>query len=317
MRPHKTKQFFFVLLKLSIVLGAFYFIYLKLAHNNQLSFSSFIAFLNKNALFSLKSIVFLLILTCFNWFFEILKWQNLISTLKTISFNQALKQTLGSLTASIITPNRIGEYGAKAMYFTPNLRKRVMLVNLIGNLQQMSITSIFGVIGLFFFINKYQLETHYFRLLIILVVGLIATGLFIFGLEKYNIKGFSIQKLKTFVQHFPKHQLFIGFTLSLARYLIFSFQFYYLFQIFHIELNYFNSMLGITSMYLLTSIIPSIFILDVVVKGSVAVYLFAFLGVNQLVILSIITIMWIFNFVLPSLIGSYFVLQFKIPKTET
>ena len=31
--PYKTKQFFFVLIKLSIVVGAFYFIYQKLANN--------------------------------------------------------------------------------------------------------------------------------------------------------------------------------------------------------------------------------------------------------------------------------------------
>ena len=76
-------------------------------------------------------------------------------------------------------------------------------------------------------------------------------------------------------------------------------------------------MVVITSMHLLVSIIPTIFIFDVVIKGSVAVYLFEFPGINELVILSVITIMWILNFVLPSFIGSYFVIQFKMPKPQT
>ena len=73
-------------------------------------------------------------------------------------------------------------------------------------------------------------------------------------------------------------------------------------------------MIFITSMYLLSSIIPALSIFDVVIKGSVAVFVFSFLEINQLIILSIITIMWLLNFVLPSIIGSYFVLLFKIPK---
>ena len=149
--PYKTKQFFFVLIKLSIVVGAFYFIYQKLANNNALSFSDFYSFLLKNNVFSLKNILFLLFLSAFNWFFEILKWKILVSSIKKISLKHALKQSLGALTASIITPNRIGEYGAKAIYYTSKLRKRIMLVNLMSNLLQMSVTIILGIVGLSFY----------------------------------------------------------------------------------------------------------------------------------------------------------------------
>jgi hypothetical protein len=75
-------------------------------------------------------------------------------------------------------------------------------------------------------------------------------------------------------------------------------------------------MMVITSMYLLASIIPSIFIFDVVIKGSVAVYLFSIVGIDEFTILSIIMIMWLLNFVLPSFFGSYYVLNFNLPKTD-
>ena len=84
---YKTKQFFFVLIKLSIVIGAAYFIYNKLTNNKELDFSVFIDFLTKNSLFSIKTVLFLLFLTFFNWFFEILKWQNLVFYVKQISYN--------------------------------------------------------------------------------------------------------------------------------------------------------------------------------------------------------------------------------------
>ena len=50
---------------------------------------------------------------------------------------------------------------------------------------------------------------------------------------------------------------------------------------------------------------------DVVLKGTVAVWVFSYFNIEPLTILSITTLMWIFNFVLPAIIGSYFVLTFK------
>ena len=106
------------------------------------------------------------------------------------------------------------------------------------------------------------------------------------------------------------------FVISVVRYLIFSFQFYFLLQLFGVHVSYFNAMTVITSMYLLSSIIPSIFIFDVIIKGSIGVYLFAIVGVNEFTTLSVITIMWLLNFVLPSIFGSYYVLNFNLPKTQ-
>ena len=79
-------------------------------------------------------------------------------------------------------------------------------------------------------------------------------------------------------------------------------------------MDYFQAMTVITSMYLLSSIIPSIFIFDVVVKGSIGVFLFSMIEVDELTILSIITLMWLLNFVLPSVFGSYYVLNFNLPE---
>ncbi|WP_111682306.1 lysylphosphatidylglycerol synthase domain-containing protein [Winogradskyella tangerina] len=316
--PYKTKQFLFVLIKLSIVVGAFYFIYSKLAENEDLQFGEFLAFLKENGTFSVKNIVFLVILSLFNWFFEILKWKNLASTVKKISFKEALEQSLGGHTASLITPNRIGDYGAKAAYYIKSYRKRIVLMNLLGNMAQMTITTIFGVIGVILFVNRYQIEVNYqkvFRFgVVILIIGVLTT----FGIKQkaFSIKGYSIQSVVKYIKQIASKIHLINLSLSLIRYLIFSFQFYYLLQIFGVEVDYLKAMVVISSMYLLASIIPSISIFDVIVKGSVAVFLFGYVQVNELTILSIITIMWILNFAIPALFGGYFALNFKLPKIE-
>lgn len=316
--PYKTKQFFFVLIKISTVVAAFYFIHQKLTNNNALEFYTFIGFLNKNGIFSLKTIIFLAVLTGFNWFFEILKWQKLVSPTKKITLKNASEQSLGALTASLLTPNRIGEYGAKAIYYTKDFRKCILLINLLSNLLQMGVTTILGVIGFSFFVSKYHIALAYPKLFQFILIIAFSTALVIFILRKtkLSIKGFSLEKMKTFILKYPKKLIAIGFCLSLLRYLIFSFQFYYLLTIFGIHISYLHAMSIITSMYLLASIIPSIFVFDVLIKGSVAVYLFSFVGVNAFTVLCIVTLMWIFNFVFPSILGSYFVLNFKFPEDD-
>jgi len=315
--PHKTKQFFFLLIKLSIVFGASYFIYNKLTSNPYLDFDVFLSFLSKNNVFSLQNSVFLLFLTFFNWFFEILKWQNLVSSIKNISFYEALKQSLSALTASLFTPNRIGDYAAKVAYYKKTLRKRILLLNLLSNMAQMSITVLLGCAGFFIFAKKYDVDISNIRatrfIIIIAVLGFFT----LFGVtqKRYKIRGFDTSKIIDFIKNLPTLIHIKNISFSLIRYLIFSFQFYFLLTIFGVDVYYLNAMAVITSMYLLASIIPTLSIFDVVIKGSIALYLFDVVGVNTLTILSITTLMWILNFVLPALLGSFFVIKAKAHKS--
>ena len=311
---YKTKQFFFVLLKISLVVASFFFIYKKLVKNSELDFSEFVEVLDKTDAFWLKSLVFLIILSVFNWFFEILKWQKLVSTIKPISFKKSIEQCWGSLTISLFTPNRIGEYGAKALYFEKALRKRVVFLNLMNNLLQMTMTVFFGFIGIILFANKYNLKVNS-NTFVFLLIGIGIILIIIFTLKKttIQIKGFSLNRIKMALLNIKSETIVLGFLFSFFRYLLFSFQFFYLLTFFNIEISYFNAMIIITSMYLLVSVIPSISFFDVAIKGSIAVYLFSLISVNEIIILSIVIIMWILNFVLPSIVGSYFVLSYKYP----
>jgi len=310
---YKNKQFFFALLKIGIVITAFYFVYYKLTSNNTLDFNKFISFSNKKYIFSIKNTFILFLLTFFNWFFEILKWQELVSSIKKISLKNAVEQCLGSLTVSLFTPNRIGEYGAKALYYTKDYRKQIMSINLVNNLLQMGVTSVFGIIGLCFLSQVHEIHIIKRSILLWLCVFLLIFIPLIIRKKNFGLLTNLIKKLKNLVFNFSKNNVFKGLLFSIFRYVIFSFQFYYLLTLFGYRVNYFDAMAFISSMYFLASVIPSIFIFDVIVKGSIAVFLFSFLGFNELIILSIITIIWVLNFVFPSILGSYFVLRFKLP----
>ncbi|MES2411346.1 MAG: hypothetical protein V4535_07860, partial [Bacteroidota bacterium] len=145
--PDKAKQFIVFLIKLLIVTAAFYFIYDQLANNDKLDWDKFLSLLNEKQ--SVLGILFLLSFSVANRYLEILKWQNLVSFLKPISLGESTKQVLGALTAGIFTPNGLGEYAGKALYFDKKKTKKIIFLNLICNGIQMILTIFFGTVGLF------------------------------------------------------------------------------------------------------------------------------------------------------------------------
>ena len=315
---HYTKQVAMLLVKFTLIFAAFFFIYNKLVHNDTLDIKSLLYYIDKHEIITLRNLLILLFFSGFNWLLESLKWQLLVHETKAISLKIAVEQSLGSLTASIITPNRIGEYGAKAIYYKKKYRKKIVGLNLIGNLTQLSATLFFGVIGLVYITIFFKIPISYFNLL---GIGILITGLiFIYykflSKKEFGIKGYSLKKLSQFVDKLNRKTLHKTIFISVFRYICFSHQFYFLTWLLAVDISYFDALALIASMYLLVSIIPTVFVFDVLVKGSVAVWLFSFVNANEFIIVTCITIMWFLNFAIPSVIGSYFVLNFKFPKDQ-
>ena len=309
---YKSKQFFALVVKLFIVIGCGYYMYSKIFTNEQQSISNFLSVLAKNDIFSLKNVLILVIFTFFNWFFEISKWKLLVNQIQKISFSEAAIQSLASLTTSLITPNRIGEYGAKALYFRKSIRKQIVVFNLAGNLSQLVVTIIFGIVGCTYLLFVFNIKMNYTYVYIVLLAGVFLPLTLWYILKKgFTIKGHSIQSLKKKVTNLSKKTVYKTLLLSFFRYLVFSHQFYFFLTVFNIELRYFEAMTSIFAMYLIVSIIPMLSLFDIVIKGSVAILLFSLFEVQEPVILAIVLLMWLFNFVLPSIVGSYFVLTFK------
>jgi uncharacterized membrane protein YbhN (UPF0104 family) len=302
--PDKAKQFLVFSIKLLIVIGAFYFIYNELQNSN-LAWDKFLVLFQKNK--SFFGILFIIFLSFQNRFLEILKWQNLVSSFKKISISEATKQVLASLTAGIFTPNGLGEYAGKALYFEKSEAKNIVFLNLICNGVQLFLTVFFGTIGLWILGYKFW---------VLVLIG-VSIGLFFitFVLKKITIKGYSIEKFIENIAAIPKKIHQKNMLMGLARYLTFSHQYYFLFLAFDVNLPYFTLMAAIVSVYFLASSLPSFQFLDFAVKGTVAVFFFNKLGVNDWIVVFITSLMWFLNVVIPVVLGSYYVLIFKTKKT--
>lgn len=273
---------------------------------------SYVFFLDQ--LYGLKAwapwvIIFLLAMTGLNWLLEILKWQRLAVLVQPTSFGQALKQSLSSLTVSLITPNRIGEYGAKALYFRRKHRSRVILFNFISNFSQMSTTILFGSLGFWWVYESLPgmnlkeiniMKTGLFVLTI--AIGFVIVGKMWRGFYSKLIKDLKSVRARTIIN---------VFALSMLKYLVFSHQFYFLLVLFGVDLGYLECMSLLSLSYLISSLIPGFVIFDWLVKGSVAVAVFGRFGVDEILVLSITSVMWLLNFGLPSLVGTLYVMAFK------
>jgi hypothetical protein len=305
--PHKAKQFLVLLIKLLVVGGAFYFIYNQLATNDKLDWEKFIVLFQKNQ--SVAGIGFIVLLSVLNRYFEILKWQNLVSYLHTISLSESTKQVLGALTAGLFTPNGLGEYAGKALFFEKSKTKKIVFLNLICNGIQMILSIVFGIFGLLYFNSNYNIITSK-TVLILFGICYLLFGILFFS-KKINIKGYSIEKLIHKINEIPKSIHQRNIFLAVCRYLVFSHQYYFLFLAFDVDLPYLTVMATVASVYFLASSLPTFQFLDFAVKGSVAVYFFGFLGVNEWIVVFISTLMWFLNVVLPVIIGSYYVMNFS------
>lgn len=305
--PDKAKQFLTTAAKVLIVAGAFYFIYRQLAHNDQLDWEKFVALLAKNQ--NIGGILFIVSLSVLNRFLEILKWKNLVGSFKMISIGESAKQVLAALTASIFTPNGIGEYAGKALYFDKSQTKKILFLNLVNNGIQMLLSIVFGIFGLLYFNARFGILTPQTVGIIFVAFCILAVASFLF--RSFSVRGYSLGKIIRKINQIPKTIHRKNLLLGLSRYLVFSHQYYFLFLAFDVELPYLLLMSAIASTYFLASSLPAFQLFDFAVKGSVAVYFFSLLGVNEWIVIFISTLMWLLNVVLPVLIGSYFVLQFK------
>ncbi|MCW5518573.1 flippase-like domain-containing protein [Aureitalea sp. L0-47] len=302
-----------IALKVLILGATFWFIFNRLSSLDRTAWETFSTALSGQNLTYI--LLFILVAGC-NWLLEITKWRTIVSPIRKINFRESARHCLSALSASLWTPNRIGEYGVKALYFHKEERKKVMVLNLFSNLSQMFATLLFGIPGLLYFVFRYQIDIPAWKpLLILTIVLLLLVFGYAFRKKQLLIRGLTIQKLLKFITSISLEVRSRVVLLSLFRYIVFASLFYLLLVFFGIEIGLSQSIPLITAMYLIASVLPSFFFTEVAIKGGVALWLFSMAGYNEIPVLCTVTAMWLLNFVFPAVLGSFYVGQFKLAST--
>jgi len=251
-----------------------------------------------------------------NWGLEAKKWQLMIQPIQKMSFFTAYKSVLSGLASGLLTPNRLGNFLGRLVYLKKEHHNQAVVNTQIGNLAQFISTILMGVIGL---MTLLWFEYDILNPILITIVSftLLFLGLVVYFkptlILKLIIKRFLSKKTKTSltqVSNLPNHFKLIILGLSIARYMVFTAQYYLLFFLFNPF--YGLKLLSLISVtFLLTTIIPSFFFGKLFVRESVAVFVFSLGQFDTTLILLVAFLLWMINLAIPTIFGSIFWLKQK------
>ena len=312
------------LLKIGIVAFALFFLYQQITSKSsaeQFDIDQILLILKKNFLV----IGVVVIMMFLNWFLEALKWRFLILKIEKVSIKRSVRAIFSGITVSAFTPNRVGEYGGRVFCLEKADRIQAVLITVIGSMAQLVTTIVFGSIGILLlpnlmpefdailsqFVFAYPIMLFMIVLLNVLLVSLfLNASVFSVVLSKFKfLKKYS--KYNEVFSFYNSQELLEVLIYSVARYLVFTAQFFILLQVFGVEISYINAMILIVTMLFVISVIPTIAITEIGVRGSVALFLFGLVSANAVGILSATFVMWVINLLFPALIGTIFIFSLK------
>ena len=305
-------------IKIAIILLAYFYIYQTVSNNSKLrQFKQLIANINKEqVIFTLTAVVSLML---FNWFLEALKWKYLTRKLQHISVWQSVEAIFCGLTWAIFTPYRLGEFGGRVLFLPARKRAYGVFVMSIGQFGQGTVTNVVGAFALSWFLYTYINLNHW-------VVLLIATVMLVFAVFLltcyFNIRWLvgllnKISFLKKFERFFEiiasynARDLVITFAFCIARFSVFSFQYYLVIHLLLPMLPVFPSMMMVFNNFFIQSALPTLDVIDVGLRGLTASKFFGFITNQQIAVLAAVSSIWFVNLIIPAILGSIFVFKIK------
>lgn len=316
----KTNSTLLLAVRIVLLIGSFYYLYNEFENRNA---SAQIILLTEQISTNGLWVFFILCigLSFLNWFIEAHKWRRILRKDYLMNYVKAYKAILASLSMSVFTPNRLGEYGVRILTVPPALRRKALASLLVCNISQLSSTLLFGFIGVFVLGGFYTAQVNVILRYTIAFIGIVATliayvklPLILGFLSKWRMFSY-FKRVLRIVKKVDVATLREQLGLSLLRYVVFVSQQSFFFILAGLEISYTQAFFTTALFHLAMMGIPTIIWLDVIVKGSVALSLFSLYTDQAEIILAVVFFMWFLNIAMPAIIGSLFVFNRK--KTNT
>lgn len=264
-----------------------------------------------------------IVLIFVNWGLESWKWKMLVSTVRPVKFFAAYKAVLSGVSFSVALPNRIGEYIGRMMYQPEGGRLRIISLAIVGSIAQLLATLLWGIIGLV--VLKKEILIAYPKAVIWFQFGLygLIFSLLLLGLIYFKVSSvvfFFSRWLRNHhylylveaLQNFNASFLLKIFLLSSLRYGVFMLQYIIMFQFFHVQVAVATILPVMSVVFLALSVIPSIALIEVGLRGEISLRLMGLFSANSLGIgLTSVTI-WFINLIIPAIAGTLLLMNIKL-----
>ena len=175
------------------------------------------------------------------------------------------------------------------------------------------------------YLNKNPYFNNYFIYIMIFIVliltALILTLFFNLSLLIPLFRRLSfVAKFKKYIKVFSNYkplELLNILLLSIIRYIVFSLQYYIIIYMFGVKIPITEGLIMISLIFLIMSVIPTIALIEIGIRGSVALYFISFIVPkpisvgDEIGILTSSFAIWIINLVVPAIIGAFFIPNLK------
>jgi len=243
----------------------------------------------------------LVILFVLNYLMESIKWKLVIAEFNPISILKSFKSVLVGQAFAFFTPARSGDYVGRILFLEAGNKLKGLAQMAWASYAQLLITLFFGSIGLF-----YNLP---FLPWLKWVGPLIAATAWVIYFYPGNFTGW-LKKLSLLQIKFKlKWQLAL---FSFSKYIVFILQYTWVVKIFNIPIGVQDLWVSLSVLFFCLSLIPSIALTDVVIRGQLIVLLLSPFYDNSLMLICVSTIIWTVNFLLPAIIGSILLINYRI-----
>src|SRR6266496_256604 len=277
------------------------------------------------------NLVLVIILMLMNWSIEAMKWKISIQRIQPVSFLKSFRAVLSGVSFSVNTPNRMGEYLRRVLYMEEGNRLRAVSLTIVSSMSQLIITLSVGLIGLFF-IRK-RIETgemmkgfepglwlqilQYGISIVLLILALLYFRLSIVttlvdrlrNRDRYSWLVNSLKNVRATL-------LLKLLSLSAVRYIVFVLQYFLLFRLFEVNIEWWQSFGAVSVIFLVLAIIPTFAIAELGLRGKVSLKLLELFSANSLGISITTATIWLINLVIPAVAGSLLIVSIKIFKNR-
>lgn len=274
---------------------------------------------------------FIFLLMLVNWGIESRKWQVLMQHVQSYSLLIAFKSVLAGCSITMLTPNRIGEYGGRILFVDEKNRIKAISLTIVGSISQLLITLLMGCLGLFYlrFFSQNNVGTLkvlpefwadvliYLSVTITLLVTLfyLRLGWLVRMMEKVPALNKVVQHIRV-LDEFDNVQLIRILSLSFFRYLVFVLQYVLLLQLMQVDVELGLCFWLISVFYLVMAVAPSFGFIELPLRVTACWALFKYYTPNELGVGAAALSIWLINLVIPAIAGSILILSVKIVKED-
>lgn len=313
---NKTRKYLNLSIKVAVLLLAGWYIYAKVNNQDNLKeFKTLLKGLDRDLI--LTVLITVIVLMFCNWSLEVAKWKFISRRIEKISWWRAIEGVFCGLTWAIFTPNRIGEYGGRVMYLSPENRASGAVAMGVGHFAQLVLTSIFGALSIAWFVAKFLPVQMEIKVLIWCIAGLYALVFLVIFFNVHWVDRLvkrvrilkKIQPFFSVLEDYDRRELSIILGISLSRFIIFTSQYIILMEVILPDLPFMSMVLMIFILFFVQSAVPSLDLFDFSVRSFVASNLYGYITNQEIAVMAIVSCIWFVNLILPAILGSFFAVK--------